>query len=108
MSWLRGVLLAALLCTPVLAQAPLPPPAQSTPSQGTDVADHVPRAEQIRELRHAVERLPVAVALACVLALRLRRRGTPRRQAPVIQTQIIPGHRRGGRDAGGEEKKEKK
>ena len=34
-------------------------------------------------------RLPVAAGLACVLALRPRRRGTPQRQAPVIQTQII-------------------
>ena len=34
-------------------------------------------------------RLPVAAGLACVLALRPRRRGTPHRQAPVIQTQII-------------------
>jgi hypothetical protein len=34
-------------------------------------------------------RLPFAAGLACVLALRPRRRGTPKRQAPVIQTQII-------------------
>jgi uncharacterized membrane protein YhiD involved in acid resistance len=45
--------------------------------------------EQVRDLRHALTRLPVAAALACVLALRPRRRGTPPRQAPVIQTQII-------------------
>src|SRR5439155_23173403 len=32
---------------------------------------------------------PVAAAFACVLALRPRRRGTPPRQAPVIQTQVI-------------------
>jgi len=48
-----------------------------------------PVEEQLRELRHAAVRLPIAVALACVLALRPRRRGTPPRQAPVIQTQII-------------------
>ena len=34
-------------------------------------------------------RLPIAAGLACVLALRPRRTGTPQRQAPVIQTQII-------------------
>jgi uncharacterized membrane protein YhiD involved in acid resistance len=45
--------------------------------------------EQLHDLRHAAARLPIAVALACVLALRPRRRGTPPRQAPVIQTQII-------------------
>lgn len=48
-----------------------------------------PVEEQLRELRHAAVRLPIAVALACVLALRPRRRGTPPRQTPVIQTQII-------------------
>ena len=31
----------------------------------------------------------MAAGLACVLAFRPRRRGTPQRQAPVIQTQII-------------------
>jgi uncharacterized membrane protein YhiD involved in acid resistance len=85
--WLGAALLAALLCTPALAQAPLPTAGQSQEAAG--VADHVSREEQVREFRHAVERLPVAVTLACVLALRPRRRGTPRRQAPVIQTQII-------------------
>ena len=34
-------------------------------------------------------RLPLAAGLASVLALRPRRRGTPHRQPPVIQTQII-------------------
>jgi hypothetical protein len=82
MSLLRGALLVALLCAPVLAQVPALPE-QAEPS------DHVPRAEQLREFRHAVERLPLAVGLACVLALRPRRRGTPPRQAQVIQTQII-------------------
>jgi hypothetical protein len=93
MSWLRGALVAALLCAPALAQVPAPTPAPapapSSQQEPADAPDHIPRAEQIRELRHAVERLPVAVVLACVLALRPRRRGTPRRQAPVIQTQII-------------------
>jgi uncharacterized membrane protein YhiD involved in acid resistance len=40
-------------------------------------------------LKEALARLPLAAALASVLALRPRRRGTPKRQAPVIQTQII-------------------
>jgi uncharacterized membrane protein YhiD involved in acid resistance len=47
------------------------------------------RYTQLEQLRHALERLPVAAGLAGVLALRPRRRGTPRRQASVIQTQII-------------------
>ena len=47
------------------------------------------RHEQMRELKHALERLPLGAALAAVLALRPRRRGTPKRQPAVIQTQII-------------------
>jgi len=43
----------------------------------------------VRDLRQAVTRLPIAVVLAGILALRPRRRGTPPRQPPVIQTQII-------------------
>ena len=44
---------------------------------------------QTQELRHAVIRLPMAAALASLLALRPRRRGTPARRPAVIQTQII-------------------
>jgi hypothetical protein len=40
-------------------------------------------------LRHAVLALPIAAALGAALAFRPRRRGTPARSAPVIQTQII-------------------
>src|SRR5579864_7997384 len=59
-------------------------------SKHGDVLSDTPDNEtQLEQLRHAVERLPIAVGLACVLALRPRRRGTPPRQAPVIQTQII-------------------
>src|SRR6266853_6294989 len=59
-------------------------------SRKNDILDHTPNLEeQLHGLRHAAVRLPIAVALACVLALRPRRRGTPPRQAHVIQTQII-------------------
>lgn len=47
------------------------------------------RWAQLEQLRYAIERLPVAAGLAVVLALRPRRRGTPARQAQVVQTQII-------------------
>jgi hypothetical protein len=43
------------------------------------------------ELRHALIRLPLAALLGATLAMRPRRKGTPPRQAPVIQTQIILG-----------------
>ena len=47
------------------------------------------RRAQLEQLRYAIERLPMAVGLAVLLALRPRRRGTPPRQAHVVQTQII-------------------
>jgi uncharacterized membrane protein YhiD involved in acid resistance len=83
MTCLRWTLTVGILVTlarPVVAQ---------TSSRGEVPADTPGRETQLEELRHAGVRLPLAAALACVLALRPRRRGTPPRQAPVIQTQII-------------------
>jgi len=83
---LRLLLVALILLTP-LAAASQPPFEQSRRNElTTETPD---RYTQLDQLRHAVTRLPVAAGLACVLALRPRRRGTPPRQAPVIQTQII-------------------
>ncbi|HUR21558.1 MAG TPA: MgtC/SapB family protein [Vicinamibacterales bacterium] len=45
--------------------------------------------QQLLELKHAVQRLPLAALLSAVLALRPRRRGAPKRSLAVIQTQII-------------------
>jgi hypothetical protein len=45
--------------------------------------------EHADSLRHAVLALPIAAGLGAALAFRPRRRGTPPRSAPVIQTQII-------------------
>lgn len=81
------IVLTAGFAAPLAAQ-PLPLPEPE--GKRVDVVDRTPTfTEQVRDLRHALTRLPVAAALACVLALRPRRRGTPPRQAPVIQTQII-------------------
>ena len=44
---------------------------------------------QLESLGRALVRLPTAALLSAILAFRPRRRGTPKRQAPVIQTQII-------------------
>jgi hypothetical protein len=44
---------------------------------------------QLGSLLYALERLPLATALAAMLAFRPRLRGTPPRQSAVIQTQII-------------------
>jgi len=60
-----------------------------TRSGGDTLADTPDTTTQLDQLRHALERLPIAAGLACLLAFRPRRRGTPPRQAPVIQTQII-------------------
>jgi hypothetical protein len=83
---LGWLFVALILLTPVAAaaQAPLEQPRRS--ELPPDTPD---RYTQLDHLRHAVTRLPVAAGLACVLAFRPRRRGTPHRQAPVIQTQII-------------------
>jgi uncharacterized membrane protein YhiD involved in acid resistance len=82
-------LLAALSAAAITAAQPdaAQPQAQgSMPAGGETETD---RPAQLQQLRHAAERLPVAAALAVVLALRPRRRGTPPRQAQVVQTQII-------------------
>ena len=44
---------------------------------------------QLESLGHSASRLPLAALLSAMLAFRPRRRGTPKRQAPVVQTQII-------------------
>jgi uncharacterized protein DUF4956 len=98
MRWLRGALVTAVLVMPVAAQVT---PLQQTLEQeqkdeaskkskrGDVLADTPDPETQLEQLRHALVRLPIAAALASILALRPRRRGTPPRQAPVMQTQII-------------------
>jgi hypothetical protein len=84
------LLAAALVCISggvARAQA-LPDTTPSTSVPSNDSETPIIRA-QLHQLRHALVRLPIAAGLACLLALRPRRRGTPARQAPVIQTQII-------------------
>lgn len=44
---------------------------------------------EVRALEEALLRLPIATGLGALLAFRPRRRGTPPRTPPVIQTQII-------------------
>ena len=79
-----GVRLAAQMLPPQ------EPDTSSTSSRRVDVLERTPEfGEQVRDLRHALSRLPIAAGLASALALRPRRRGTPKRQTPVIQTQII-------------------
>jgi len=100
MVWLRAAAAALFLSMPVLALAQTPPATTSSqldqtaggekPSKRGDVLSDAPDVgTQIEQLKHALARLPIAAALAALLAMRPRRRGTPPRQLPVIQTQII-------------------
>jgi len=83
---LRLLVVALILLTPLVAAAQAP----SEEPRRSELSSETPdRYTQLDHLRHASTRLPVAAGLACVLAMRPRRRGTPHRQAPVIQTQII-------------------
>jgi uncharacterized protein DUF4956/MgtC family protein len=99
------VLVLSLLATaPAVAQIapPTPPAGQHGTDRGEieraegkrakrgDVLSDTPDTDtQVEQLVHAIARLPIAAGLACLLALRPRRRGTPPRQMPVIHTQII-------------------
>ncbi len=83
----RLATLAFVLLTvaPVFAQ----PPSEPATDVQFDTTEAPPQSTQLEQLRDAIVRLPLAAGLASILALRPRRRGTPRRQASVIQTQII-------------------
>jgi len=81
MRWPSALVVVFLLLAPTAASAQggKREPLTDTPDTYT----------QLQQLQYAFVRLPVAAGLATVLAMRPKRRGTPRRQAPVIQTQII-------------------
>ena len=91
----RLIVLAAALLGPATTLCAQELPADQTEQsdkaskRGDVLADAPDTWTQLAQLRHALVRLPIAAGLACILALRPRRRGTPPRQAPVIQTQII-------------------
>jgi uncharacterized membrane protein YhiD involved in acid resistance len=86
------VLSAVLLMTvawplTLVAQAPNPLQASQQPEPARDTDNHPPHP--LHEIDDAMIRLPLAAALGAALALRPRRRGTPRRDPAVVQTQII-------------------
>src|SRR5918993_2560801 len=73
---------------PLLAQTPqFPPTEEAQPQPRRDTDNHGPHP--LHEIDDAMVRLPLAAVLGTALALRPRRRGTPPRTAPVVQTQII-------------------
>jgi uncharacterized membrane-anchored protein YitT (DUF2179 family) len=88
---LRVILVAAALLAPASAAWAQDLPFEQTEKSGRGdvLADTPDTVTQLAQLQHALVRLPVAAGLATVLAMRPRRRGTPPRQPPVIQTQII-------------------
>jgi len=78
----------APLTVPLLAQS-FPPgqPEAEAPAPRQDSDDHP--MHPLHEIDDAMVRLPLAALLGAALALRPKRRGTPPRSTPVIQTQII-------------------
>src|SRR5579872_6703546 len=62
---------------------------KSKRDRGDILADSPDTDTQVEQLMHALARLPIAAGLATLLAMRPRRRGTPNRRPPVVQTQII-------------------
>jgi uncharacterized membrane protein YhiD involved in acid resistance len=68
-------------------QAPPQSLEQPQPAPRADTDNHGPHA--LHEIDDAMVRLPLAALLGAALALRPKRRGTPPRSAPVIQTQIV-------------------
>ncbi|HYM24748.1 MAG TPA: DUF4956 domain-containing protein, partial [Vicinamibacterales bacterium] len=62
---------------------------KSRREKGDILSDTPDTDTQVEQLMHALARLPVAAGLATLLAMRPRRRGTPNRRPPVVQTQII-------------------
>ena len=88
--------LRACLLVVLCLAAPVTAAAQSDThslQQGSAAAAESPAhwdwRQQLESTRTALVSLPLAAALGAALAFRPRRRGTPPRSAPVIQTQII-------------------
>ena len=95
----RVMAVAALLfwpMAPLAAQsaAPQQPAAQATQPSAPAAAGEPFEAQELLEdfrtgLGHAAVRLPIAALFGTALALRPRRAGSPRRDAAVIETQIV-------------------
>jgi len=89
----RLALLLLLFAVPAAAAAQSQDPRDSAAQAGIertqrgDTDNHPPHP--LHEIDDAMIRLPLAAALGAALALRPRRRGTPKRDPAVIQTQII-------------------
>src|SRR5918995_3680614 len=69
-------------------QEPVPAELRQPPDKPRPDTDDHP-VHPLHEIDDAMVRLPLAAILGTALALRPRRRGTPPRTAPVVQTQIV-------------------
>jgi hypothetical protein len=95
----RVIAVTALLFWPIAplaaqAAAPAQPAAQATQPAAPAPAGEPFEAQELLEdfrtgLGHAAVRLPIAALFGTALALRPRRAGSPRRDAAVIETQIV-------------------
>jgi uncharacterized membrane protein YhiD involved in acid resistance len=95
---LAVAVVAVLVLLPPAGMAAQPPPPDASlqqpraPQPGgppLSEADIDPWSMALREVRASLVRLPLAAILGTILALRPKRRGTPKRTTPVVQTQII-------------------
>ncbi len=91
-----AVLTCATLDAQALRQAPPPPAAPAAQQQPAGPEEAFGPVEEHRQSLgsweidfHAFVALPLATLLGAALALRPRRRGTPKRSSQVVQTQII-------------------
>ena len=87
---------AVLCCGSPRAQVPAPEPETGTEVSGSTASNEgvsplgtFSKDELVKELKAAAIRLPLAAVLGAVLALRPKRRGTPPRRPPVVETQIV-------------------
>jgi hypothetical protein len=98
----RGARIAIVTAAALLAGVSLLPTAMPSSKDGSvsastesaaasalDPRGAVTADDVTKELASAAIRLPLAAALGAALALRPRRRGTPPRRPPVVQTQIV-------------------
>lgn len=74
---------------PAFAQVPPPQTIEQQQERPARADTDNQGPHPLHEIDHAMVRLPLAAVLGAALALRPRRRGTPTRSAPVIQTQIV-------------------
>jgi uncharacterized membrane protein YhiD involved in acid resistance len=86
------ILIALLTAAPLAARTQLPPPGAGEDKleqkeERKDTDNHP--MHPLHEIDDALIRLPLAALLGAALALRPRRKGTPPRTAPVVQTQIV-------------------